>query len=211
MSVPSAPTWAFVDETGDVGRAPGSSRYLIVAVVLARDPRPLRKAVVKTRKHLRKKLKNIPELKAKHTPQKVVARFLQYVVELDVEVVTAILDKRTAPVCSEPEDWYRLVCAEAVWPCFEKYGWLYLVLDRRYTDKKRRVKLNHSVLSKTFNSAQGPRAFMAEIEHLDSAQEKGVQVADAVAWSIGQKYERGNDRFYEIIKDKIIVEKVLGK
>jgi hypothetical protein len=211
MSVPSAPVWAFVDETGDVGHAPGSSRYLIVAVVLARNPRPLRKVVVKTRKHLRKKLKNIPELKAKRTPQKIVARLLQYVVELDVEIVTVILDKRTTPACSEPEDWYRLVCAEAVWPCFEKYGWLYLVLDRRYTDKERREKLNHSILARTLHLSQGPRAYMVEIEHSDSAQEKGVQVADAVAWSIGQKYEWGNGRLYEIIKDKIIVEKVLGK
>lgn len=62
--------WAFGDETGDVGQAPGSSRYLIVAIVLTRDPRSLRKAVVKTRKHLRKKLRSIPELKAKRTPKK---------------------------------------------------------------------------------------------------------------------------------------------
>ena len=211
MAVPSSPIWVFVDETGDVGRAPGSSRYLIVAAVLTRDPKPLRKTVVKTRKHLRKKLRNVPELKAWHTPKEVVMRLLQYIAELDVEITAAILDKRTAPACSESEDWYRLVCAEAVWPCFEKYGWLQLVLDRRYTDKKRRKKLNHSILARTLDFSQGPRAFIAEIEHSDSAQEKGVQAADAVVWSIGQKYERGNDEFYEIIKDKIITEKVIGK
>jgi len=30
-----------------------------------------------------------------------------------------------------------------------------------------------------------------------------------VVWSLGQKYERGNDELYRIIEDKIIVEEVL--
>jgi len=61
MTVSPSQVWAFADETGDVGRALGSSRYLIVAIVLTRNPRSLRKTVTKTRKHLRKKLKSIPE------------------------------------------------------------------------------------------------------------------------------------------------------
>jgi len=40
MAVPPLPVWAFTDETGDVGHAPGSSRYMIVAVVLTRNPGP---------------------------------------------------------------------------------------------------------------------------------------------------------------------------
>ena len=41
MTVPPSPVWAFTDETGDVGRAAGSSHYLIVAVVLTRTFPPL--------------------------------------------------------------------------------------------------------------------------------------------------------------------------
>ena len=50
---------------------------------------------------------------------------------------------------------------------------------------------------------------LIRIEHADSVQEKGIQAADAVVWSLGQKYERGDDELYNIIKDKIIVEEVL--
>jgi hypothetical protein len=32
---------------------------------------------------------------------------------------------------------------------------------------------------------------------------------DAVVWSLGQKYERGDDELYNIIRDKIIIEEVL--
>lgn len=76
MTVPPSPVWAFTDETGDVGRAAGSSRYLIVTVVLTRDPRLLGRTVTKTRKHLRKKLRGVPELKARTRPNAVRAAFL---------------------------------------------------------------------------------------------------------------------------------------
>ena len=211
MVVLPSPVWAFADETGDVGRAPGSSRYLIVAIVLTRNPRSLRKTVTKTRKHLRKKLKSIPELKAKRTPKKIVTRFLRYIAELDVEIVTVVLDKHIAPACPEPEDWYRLVCAEAVCHCLERYAWLKLAIDRRYTNEILRDKLGQSIFVRAASTSGRTTVGLIRIEHLDSTQEKGIQAVDAVVWSLGQKYERGDDELYNIIKDKIIVEEVLKK
>ncbi len=209
MVVSPSPVWAFADETGDVGRAPGSSRYLIVAIVLTRNPWPLRKAVTKTRKHLRKKLRNVPELKAWHTPKKVVARLLRYIAELDVEIVAVVLDKHTASVHPESEDRYRLTCAEAVWHCVERYTWLKLAIDRRYTNEILRDKLEQSIFVRAASASERTTVGLIRIEHLDSTQEKGIQAADAVVWSLGQKYERGDDELYNIIKDKIIVEEVL--
>jgi hypothetical protein len=167
MAVLPSPVWAFADETGDVG----SSRYLIVAVVLTRNPRLLRKTVAKTRKHLRKKLKSVPELKAKRTPKKVVTRFLRYIAELDVEIVTVVLDKHIALACPEPEE--------------------------------------QSIFVRAASTSERTTVGLIWIEHLDSTQEKGIQAADAVVWSLGQRYERGDDELYNIIKDKIIVEEVL--
>jgi len=166
--------------------------------------------VVKTRKHLQKKLSNIPELKAKRTPQKIVARFLRYIADLDIEIVAIVLDKHLVPTCPNPEDWYRQVCAKAVRHCVERHTWLKLTLDRRYTNENLREKLEQSILAGAVTS-EGIGVRMIQIEHSDSAQDKGVQVADAIVWSLGQKYERGNDELYRIIEDKIIVEQVLRK
>ena len=209
MTVSPSPVWVFADETGDVGRALGSSRYLIVAVVLTRNPRSLRKTVTKTRKHLRKKLRNVPELKAWHTPKKVVARFLRYIAELDVEIVAVVLDKHTASARPDSEDWYRLACAEAVRHCVERYAWLKLAVDRRYTNETLRDKLEQSIFVGAASTSERTTVGLIRIEQLDSVQEKGIQAADAVVWSLGQKYERGDDELYNIIKDKIIVEEVL--
>ena len=211
MAVLPSPVWAFADETGDVGRAPGSSRYLIVAIVLTRNPRLLRKTVTKTRKHLRKKLKNIPELKAKRTPKKIVARFLRYIAELDVEIVAVVLDKHTASVRLDAEDWYRQTCAEAIRHCVERYTWLKLAADRRYTNQNLRDRLEQSILVRAGSASERTTLGLIRVEQSDSVQEKGIQAADAVVWSLGQKYERGDDELYNIIKDKIIVEEVLRK
>lgn len=47
----------FADEAGDAGRAKGSARYLVIAVVLTDDPQQLRRIVAQVRKGLGKKLK----------------------------------------------------------------------------------------------------------------------------------------------------------
>jgi len=193
------------------GAPQGSSRYLIVAIVLTRNPRLLRKTVTKTRKHLRKKLKNIPELKAKRTPKKIVARFLRYIAELDVEIVAVVLDKHTASVRLDAEDWYRQTCAEAIRHCVERYTWLKLAADRRYTNQNLRDRLEQSILVRAGSASERTTLGLIRVEQSDSVQEKGIQAADAVVWSLGQKYEREDDELYNIIKDKIIVEEVLRK
>ncbi len=62
---------AVFDEAGDTGTSPHSSRYLVVAGIVGSDLMPLRRAVMRTRKSLGKKLRDIPELKAWHTPAKI--------------------------------------------------------------------------------------------------------------------------------------------
>ncbi|MBM4467042.1 MAG: hypothetical protein FJ014_16070 [Chloroflexi bacterium] len=118
--------YGFLAETGDVGQAEGATRYLIVAVVITSNPHRLRKAVIKTRKGLRKKLKQIPELKAKRTPKKVVAKLLRYIAMLGVEIVAVILDKESRLCPFDPEDWYRTTCARAARHCLEQWfgAWL---------------------------------------------------------------------------------------
>ena len=39
--------------------------------------------------------------------------------------------------------------------------------------------------------------------------EKGLQAVDFISWAIFRKYERGDFEFYEIIKDKIVDERLL--
>ena len=42
-----------------------------------------------------------------------------------------------------------------------------------------------------------------------SYNEKGLQAVYFISWAIFRKYERGDFEFYEIIKDKIVDERLL--
>ena len=134
---------------------------------------------------------------------------MRYIAELDVEIVAVVLDKHTASARPDSEDWYRLACAEAVRHCVERYAWLKLAVDRRYTNETLRDKLEQSTFLGAASTSERTTVGLIRIEQLDSVQEKGIQAADAVVWSLGQKYERRDDELYSIIEDKIIVEEVL--
>jgi hypothetical protein len=38
---------------------------------------------------------------------------------------------------------------------------------------------------------------------------KGLQVADFVAWAMGQKYQRGDNHYYALIKERVLAEEVI--
>ena len=137
----------FGDESGDVGWAKGSIRHLVVAVVLTDNPHQLRRTVARIRKGMRKKLKQIPELKAYHTPENVIMRLLRKVAEQDIEIVALVWTKRKPTDLTDPEDDYRHVCSLAVKRCVERYPQLSMVLDRRYTNPRLRDRLVETITS----------------------------------------------------------------
>jgi len=195
----------FGDEAGDVGWAKGSSRHLVVAIVLTHEPQQLRRSVARIRQGLDKKLKQIPELKAYHTPEHVVARLLRKVVEQNVDIVAVVWRKTDAAAPLDPEEGYRQICRMAVKHCLERYPQLSLTLDKRYTDPRLRDRL-----VETITDGIGPQATLV-FQQIESRQEQALQVADAVAWSLLQKYERGNETCYNILRDHIVIEDVVRK
>ncbi len=195
--------YGYLDEAGDVGRTEGASRHLIVAVVVA-NPEPLRQAVTRTRKSLGKKLKQIPEFKAKHTPKRITAKLLRRVGGAEAEIVAVILDKQQVTQPEDPEDWYRGLCTQVIQQCLARHPTLHLVVDQRYTNPTLRQRLVEAIVGGITQQHA-----IISLEHADSTQEKAIQVADAVAWALFQKYEWGNDDLYKIIEEKIVVEKMV--
>jgi len=192
------------DETGDTGRGPRSSRHLVVAGIACSNLEPLRKTVARTRKSLGKELRDIPELKAWHTPPKLTAKFLARIAALDIEIYAAILDKRAAPAPADAEDWYRQVYAEVVRQAAARHARIVITMDKRYTNTALRDQLVQFILA----GAQTPGVSLSFV-HADSQHEKALQAADAVAWSIFQKYEREDETFYNLIAEKISGEVLL--
>lgn len=189
------------DETGDTGVGPRSSRFLVVAGLVGSNLEPLRRAVARTRKSMGKRLRDIPEIKAWHSPPQVTAQLLSRLAALDIEIYAAILDKRSARPPEDGEDWYRQVCTEAIRQATARYDRVIVTLDRRYTKAALQDRLVEAIAAGT----QRPGATLSFV-YADSRQERALQAADAVAWGIYQKYEREEEMFYDLIAGKIAGE-----
>jgi len=194
------------DEAGDTGASPRSSRYLVIAGIACSDLMSLRRAVMRTRKSLGKKLQDIPELKARHTPAKIITGFLIRLAELDIQVYAVILDKHSAKQPADAESGYRRVYVEAIKQVVADHPRSSIVMDQRYTKSSLREKLVNTILI----GASSPDVALSLV-FADSQQEPALQAADAVVWSIFQKYERGDATFYNIVATRIEKEILLLK
>ncbi len=78
-------------------------------------------------------------------------------------------------------------------------------MDRRYTHEHLRHKLEWHI-----------REEIADIERqavvicqADSVRVKSLQTVDFVAWALWQKYQWGDDSYYRIIEDRLLVEELV--
>lgn len=190
----------FLDESGDTGTEAGSTTYLVVAIVVG-DGKKLGKAVTKARRSLGRRVTGVSELKASKDGERVVSKLISQATVADFNAVVAVADKRILISLADSESLYRQVCVRAVSEVLERYGSLSLVLDRRYTGRKQQKRLTEALISCVDSMAGVALA----IEYELSEKEKGLQIADAVAWAAFRKFERGDNSVWEMIKDRVLV------
>jgi len=120
--------------------------------------------------------------------------------------ITVIVDKRVILRPPEdPEDIYREAVTKAVVHCVERWPRIEFFLDKRYTKRSLRLELERVIRE----GVAGLPQEVVLIRQEDSRNRKELQAVDHVAWAIFQKYEAGNDHFYNILKDKIVMEEVI--
>ena len=76
-----------------------------------------------------------------------------------------------------------------------------MIVDKRIAKKVLRADFDQYVKQKT--------AFKVDITHENSMYNQCLQATDFIAGAIFQKYEFADNRFYDIIKDRIKVSKQL--
>jgi len=198
--------YGYLDESGDVAPYSGS-RFLIVAILITKDPRPIELHVKRTHRSLGRQARG-DELKAADLETAITERLLAALVDEDIEIVAIIVDKRAIlRPPQDTEDIYREAATQAVKRCVERHPRLELWLDKRYTKPALRNRLEKTI-----------REGIADLTHQvilihqeDSRKHKGLQAADHIAWAFYQKYERANDALYRILERKIGVEKIVSR
>ena len=103
------------------------------------------------------------------------------------------------------EQIYRRTVARTIYHLVERYPRVNICLDRRYTNERLRFALEVEIREAIQDLSQK----VVLIRQENSMNRKELQAADAVAWAIFQKYERGKHSFYDIISSRIVLEELI--
>lgn len=205
--------YIFLDESGDLGFKKGSSKWFLFTLVVVDDARKLERIIKKVRKSLNKKHKvSLPELHAYHCDDITRTRVLRSLAEEDISIVTTVLNKNKVYVDLQNQKNYlynftaniildRLIHTKII----NDDSNISLVVDRKDTKKH----LRDNFISYITEAMKARRGGGFNMSLAASHDEKGLQAVDFISWAIFRKYEKGEYQFYEIIKEKIIDERLL--
>ena len=205
--------YLFIDESGDLGFNNGSSKWFSFTIILTANKRPLEKVIKKARNSLTKKDNKVSELHAYHSDEVTRKRVLKGLSELeDLRILSIILNKEKVYVDLQNQKNYLYnyvanilldrLHAKNVLSIDEH---LDICFDRKDTKKN----LRSNFIQYLEGNLKSRRNGTIEITLLASHQERALQAVDFVSWAIFRKYERGDYKYYEIIKNKIVEENLL--
>lgn len=196
--------YAFLDESGTVSPFTGS-HFLVAALISTAHPRVLELHVRRAQKKYGASLRS-GEMKADSSREAVIAEILAAIASEPVTIITVAVDKQAiARPPTDSEDIYRQMVSQAVGHLLRRWPRVDICLDKRYTAERLRYRLERAVCEAV---ADLPHEVLI-IRQEDSIARKELQAADFVAWAIFQKYERGDNRFYDIIAHRLVAEEVI--
>ena len=198
--------YAFLDESGDPADPRTSktgTRYFVVAVLVTAQPRAVALRVRQARHAGGGRLSG-GEFKARRVQAKVIERLLTALAVEEISLYVVVADKE-APRQARGEDLYRQAIALAVQRCVARSPRLHLTLDKRYTGRKQQTDLETAIRT----ALAGIPENVVIIEARNSEAVPELQAVDFVAWAFGQKYERGNASFAQLLAARVAVEEWL--
>ncbi|MBI5152828.1 DUF3800 domain-containing protein [Candidatus Peregrinibacteria bacterium] len=205
--------YLFLDESGDLGfnfSKKKTSHVFVITCLFTQDKRPIEKIVKKTHFELRRKYKKkfgiLHCVKEKPITR---VRLLKRLCEKDCGITIIYLNKKKVYTKLHDEkavlyNYVTNILLDRI--CTKKListqDHIHLVVSRRETNKFMNENFKSYINSRT----KSKRNIDISINIKTPAEEKSLQAADFISWSIFRKYEYGDDSYYRLIKNKIIEE-----
>lgn len=194
--------YVYIDESGDLGKY--GSRYFTISAIAVSDPLILKRIIKKVRERkLKKKIKQLPELKANNSDRLTKEFILNKVGKIDCSIFAVVVEKKDIidDLYNIKNRLYNYVCGilmERVH--FPKYK-ITMVIDKKHTNTLMRDDFNNYIKNKIMTKNKDLKI---DISHKESHALNELQVIDFVAWSINRKFNSNDDYYYKLIEHKII-------
>lgn len=193
-----------IDESGTLPDP--KDKVIIMAAVGVGAREVLLSVLKKVRKSIQsnKKEKSISEIKFYKAGEHTKAVYLKELSLTDVDIFALIVEKNDKSIEDTPEN-FALLAYILLKECLVFYQGIKIeevIFDKHFQQKEDLLKFNETLLK----LLKEPLV----LKHLDSVDNPEINSADMVAGSLLWKYTGKNEKFYNLIKDKIISEQILN-
>lgn len=194
--------FVFGDESG--GLANPQDRFAVVAAIGTPEPRKLGRVAKDTRKWLQRRGKahrQIDELHFYNAREETRRRLLTRLAEeKGSEIFLAILEKPQRIIANSPENYARTLYP-LVKIILEREPNTVFAFDKRFSKVSERDRVLQ-MLEEWGGSS-------LHFEQLSSQQNPCIQIADFVAGAALAKYQREEDSYLELVRERVVEELVL--
>ena len=192
--------YVYIDESGDLGNKYSSSKYFVFAGIMVDNPKKLDNLIKNTyRKY--KEIRKMTEIKGTHTPDNVIMDILKRLNNIDYHVFVIVFDKQNMYKIGQEHNVNQSydILASQLAKIIHINQKTIIFIDKA-KNKNQIFDFNELFVRKLDNVKNYP----VEINHVNSANYKGLQVADLISWSTYQAFENENNEFINIVENKSV-------
>ncbi|OPX78359.1 MAG: hypothetical protein A4E45_01369 [Methanosaeta sp. PtaB.Bin039] len=202
----------YLDESGDLGFGPRSSKYFVLAAIIAREPGNVQRCVKRVRQQkLKKKYKTIPELKFHNSSQTIRDRVLKCVAATDTDIAYVVLRKHQVfeRLKNKQSILYNYLSGSLVAKIITAYkleGPTEIFVDKSLYGLERDNFDSYLTWKACLNNhSEEIDIEPPEIVHIDSRQDRCIQAVDFIAGAINHMYSIDDPSYYSIIEPRVSI------
>jgi len=195
--------YILVDESGTLPDP--KDKFIVVAGIGLRKIKEAKNLVSRILKSLRQRKIKIKEVKFYYAGERTKRQILSGIVSASFEVFTIIIDKKGRKIPDTPEN-FALLISELINEInlWQPKRSLKIIIDRHFQRRNDEKSFNN------FLQRNVKKDLGYSIQHINSQQNFIINLADFVAGAILAKYNKNNPKFYNIIKESILSEKIVN-
>lgn len=189
--------YGFLDESGILEKKSKTGNYFIISVVLVGNPSELQRVIKHARKKAKGKYKTHSIFKASKESEGFIKLVLAEIAKKDIGIVVGAWDKQKKDFKGDKNELYAHLLAETTEDTLAIYPKLDLTVHKRYTLPRIRELITRE-MSEIAHSGN-----FLSVSHRTEVECRQLELADAVAWAVFQKYNNKDATFYNIIEHLI--------
>jgi len=193
----------FIDESGTLPDQ--NDRFIVICGVAVKQLKEAENIFSRISTSLKISKTKLQEIKFYHAGQKTKRQFLSGLVLANFGIFILVIDKKMRKIIDSPEN-YGILVADLIneinlWYKPERIDF---ILDKHFYRKIDQDRFDNILRGEIKDNIEH------KIEHVDSKINYLVNIADMAAGAVLRKYNRKDVEFYNIIKENIIVEKIIN-